>query len=113
MPGKMSAMSAMSVMTRGVRSAAIAGLAVVCLSADSRAQSAAPEMVARLASLSPGSIHGIVQDERGAPLAGAVVSALGATSAFAVSDRTGRFDLRTLSPGPYVVRAHLIGFAAS
>jgi hypothetical protein len=100
-------------MTRGVRSAAIAGLAVVCLSADSRAQSAAPEMVARLASLSPGSIHGIVQDERGAPLAGAVVSALGATSAFAVSDRTGRFDLRTLSPGPYVVRAHLIGFAAS
>jgi hypothetical protein len=90
----------------------IAGLAVLCLSAVSHAQSA-PEVMGRLASLSPGSIHGVVQDERGAPLAGAVVSALGATTAFAVSDRTGRFALRTLSPGPYVVRAHLLGFAVS
>jgi hypothetical protein len=109
----LSALSALEKTTRGIRSAAIAGLALLCLAADSRAQSAAPEVMGHLASLSPGSIHGVVQDERGAPLAGAVVSALGATSAFAVSDRTGRFALRTLSPGPYVVRAHLVGFAAS
>jgi hypothetical protein len=108
-----SPMSAKAMTTLGIRSAAIAGLALVCLAADARAQSAAPEVMGRLASLSPGSIHGVVQDERGTPLAGAVVSALGATSASAVSDRTGRFALRTLSPGPYVVRAHLIGFAAS
>jgi hypothetical protein len=54
-----------------------------------------------------------VQDELGVPVAGAMVSALGATTAFAVSDRIGRFELRTLSPGPYVLRAHLTGFVAS
>ena len=41
-----------------------------------------------VASLAPGSIQGIVQDERGAPVAGAMVSALGATTAFAVTDRS-------------------------
>src|ERR1700738_4054535 len=93
----------------------IACLGFLCLAVDSRAQAvaAAPEVVGRLASLSPGSIQGVVRDEKGAPLAGAVVSALGATTAFAVSERTGRFELRTLSPGPYLVRAHLTGFVAS
>jgi hypothetical protein len=69
--------------------------------------------VAHLASLAPGSIAGVVQDERGQPVVGATVSALGTTSAFAVTDRSGRFDLRTLSPGPYLVRAHSAGFIAS
>ena len=46
------------------------------------------------------------------PVAGAMVSALGATTAFAVSDRAGRFEIRSLSPGPYLVRAHLTGFVA-
>jgi hypothetical protein len=53
-----------------------------------------------------------VFDEKGAPVAGAMVSAVGASSAFATSDRAGRFELRTLSPGPYLVRAHLKGFTA-
>src|SRR4029453_312868 len=52
-------------------------------------------------------------EERGAPVVGAMVSALGATTAFAVSDRSGRFEMRTLSPGPYLVRAHLSGYVAS
>src|SRR5207247_662882 len=38
---------------------------------------------------------------------------LGASTAIAVSDRSGRFELRTLSPGPYLVWAHLVGFVAS
>ena len=42
-----------------------------------------------------------------------MVSALGATTAFAVSDRSGKFEIRSLSPGPYLVRAHLSGFVAS
>ncbi len=66
-----------------------------------------------MASMAPGSIGGIVRDEKGAPLDGAMVSALGATTAFAVTDRSGRFELRTLSPGPYLLRAHLSGFVAS
>src|SRR5207344_887041 len=69
--------------------------------------------VAHIASIAAGSIQGTVLDEQGAPVAGAAVSALGATTAFAVSDRSGRFELRTLSPGPYLLRAHLTGFVAS
>jgi hypothetical protein len=50
-------------------------------------------------------------DDHSQPLAGVVVSALGGTSAFAVSDSNGRFVLRDLSAGPYLVRAHLQGYA--
>src|SRR5205823_12156280 len=60
----------------------------------------------------PGSIQGIVSDEKGSPIAGAMVSALGATTTSAVTTRDGRFELRTLSPGPYLVRAHLPGYIA-
>src|SRR5438552_4343196 len=68
---------------------------------------------AKFASLASGSIGGVVQDERGAPIPGAMVSALGAKTAIAVTDRSGRFELRTLSPGPYLVRAHVTGFVGS
>ena len=54
---------------------------------------------------------GIVVDADGQPLKGAVVSALGTASAYALSDRDGRFVLRNLPAGPYVVRAHLHGYA--
>ena len=51
-------------------------------------------------------------DERGRPLGGAMVSALGAISALAVTDRDGAFALRSLPAGAYLVRAHLAGFAS-
>lgn len=57
-----------------------------------------------------GTITGLVVDERGAPLDGVVVSAMGGTTAFAVSDQSGHFTLRSLMPGPYLVRAHLDGY---
>jgi hypothetical protein len=88
----------------------------LCLSVGVPVASAqGPEVrpVTHIASIAPGSIQGIVLDEHGVPVAGAMVSALGATTAFAVSDRVGRFELRTLSPGPYLLRAHLSGFLAS
>src|SRR5262245_49067089 len=69
--------------------------------------------VTHVASLAPGAIQGIVQDEMGFPVAGATVSALGTSTAVAVTDRIGRFELRSLSPGPYLLRAHLTGFVAS
>jgi len=95
-------------------SAVVGTLGFLCLATLAVAQST-PDVrpVAHIASLASGSIQGIVQDERGAPIAGATVSALGPTPAFAVSDRGGRFELRTLSPGPYLVRAHLSGFVAA
>ena len=66
----------------------------------------------RVAFAASGVIEGVVADERGAPLAGAMVSALGATSAVAVTDKHGVFTLE-LPPGQYVLRAHLAGFVPS
>ena len=57
-----------------------------------------------------GIITGTVLDERGQPLDGVVVSAMGGSTSFAVSDRAGQFTLRSLTPGPYLVRAHLEGY---
>ena len=53
--------------------------------------------------LTAAELRGTVVDDRSLPLAGAVISALGGTSAFAVSDRNGRFTLRELPAGPYLV----------
>ena len=68
--------------------------------------------IAAVATLAVGSIEGVVQDETGAPVGGAAVSALGATTAHSFTDRDGRFELQ-LTPGPYLVRAHFAGFVAS
>jgi TonB dependent receptor/Carboxypeptidase regulatory-like domain len=69
--------------------------------------------VSQLASVTPAELRGVVVDERAQPLAGAVISALGGASAFAVTDRNGRFTLRDLPAGPYLVRAHLQGYASA
>jgi hypothetical protein len=71
------------------------------------------EPVTKIAATDTGLIEGKVTDELGKPLDGAVVSALGGTTAFAVSDKTGAFSLKQLPPGPYLVRVHLAGFFAA
>src|SRR3954463_2578717 len=92
----------------------VGGLVLLCLPGLSSAQDAGQlQPITRVASVGAGSIQGTVQDEHGAPVVGATVSALGASTAFTVSDRSGRFEMRTLSPGPYLLRAHLSGFVAS
>ena len=58
-----------------------------------------------------GEIRGIVADDKGTPLPGAVVSAIGATTLFATTGPDGRFVVRNLALGPYLVRAHLQGYA--
>jgi len=93
---------------------AVGVLLLLCVSAAVRAQNGPQvQAVTHVASLAPGAIQGVVQDEKGLPVAGATVSALGISTAIAVTDRGGRFELRTLSPGPYLLRAHLNGFVAS
>ncbi|HKB11228.1 MAG TPA: carboxypeptidase-like regulatory domain-containing protein, partial [Vicinamibacterales bacterium] len=101
--------------TRMTALAVVGSLGLLCaLAAPAAGQTAAEARpVTHIASVAPGSIQGIVLDEHGRPVVGATISALGATSAFAFTDRSGRFDLRPLSPGPYIVRAHLTGFVAS
>jgi hypothetical protein len=104
----------MSTSSQMTRRAVVGGLVLLCLPAVSTAQNAGQlHPVTHVASIASGSIQGTVLDEQGVPVAGATVSALGASSAFAVSDRTGHFEMRTLSPGPYLVRAHQAGFVAS
>ncbi len=61
-----------------------------------------------------GRIAGTVTDVHGHPLDGAMVSAFGPLGAeLVVSDGDGRFVLPSLSPGRYLVQAHVAGFATS
>jgi len=103
-------------LTRLVTSFPVA--AAVCLAgfvspASAQVARTHPDPVTQVASAAQGELQGVVTDDRGAPLAGAVVSALGSTTAFAVTDGAGRFAFRTLAPGPYLVRAHLTGYVAA
>jgi len=101
--------------------AAVGGLVFVLASSEARAERATSRAgdgnsipAGHVASSSSaGSILGVVQEENGVPIKGAVVTALGATTAFTVSDGSGRFEFPTLSPGSYLLRAHLKGFLAS
>lgn len=86
------------------------GVVVVCVPVPAAAQT--PQAVSRAASAASGTIESFVQDESGTPVAGAVVSATGASTAFGVTDRLGHVTLRSLAPGPYLVRAHISGFTA-
>ena len=73
-----------------------------------------PDPVIETAAAAVGEIRGIVTDAKGAPLAGTMISALGAGRvAFAVCDADGRFEFPSLPAGPYLLGAHLKGFAAS
>lgn len=93
--------------------AAVAGLSVVVPAAAQSVSSASGDPLARFVAVAPGSLRGVVQDDGGTPIAGATVSALGATTVYATTDKSGRFEWRSLLPGPYVVRAHLVGYAAA
>jgi hypothetical protein len=95
-----------------VIAAAVGGLVLLLQLPAASAQSV-PAPVLKVASLASGSIGGVVRDERGTPIAGAMVSAMGTKTAVAVTDRVGRFELRPLLPGPYLVRAHVTGYVGS
>lgn len=65
------------------------------------------------ARLTLGSIQGVVTDDRGGPLAGAMVSALGAATLMATTDARGRFLIQPLPSGEYQLRVHLPGFLST
>ena len=105
----------MGIPTRVVTSALVLGLAALSSTPASgqRAPVAGPVRVTDVATILLGQIVGSVADEAGQPLDGAVISALGGTTTFAVSDKSGQFSLGQLPPGPYLLRAHLQGFLAA
>src|SRR4029453_10948299 len=71
------------------------------------------QATAHVSSVPQGEIRGTVADDKGKPLPGAVVSALGATTLFAIADADGRFVIRSVALGPYLVRAHLQGYVSA
>ena len=89
-------------------------VAMLCVAATAAPASAQlrPRLqtAAQVAAPPQAELHGRVLDDRREPLAGAVVSVLGSTPAFALSDSEGRFEFRDLPYGPYLVRAHLQGY---
>ncbi len=96
-------------------SATAAALALPASSAHAQTPASVSDSrpVVRLATTSVGTIYGAVVDDGGAPVEGAVVSALGGATAFAVTDKAGQYRLTDLPAGPYVVRAHRDGFAGA
>jgi Carboxypeptidase regulatory-like domain/TonB dependent receptor len=96
-------------------SATAVALALPASSVHAQAPAAVSDSrpIVRLATTSVGTIYGAVVDDGGAPVEGAVVSALGGATAFAVTDKAGQYRLTDLPAGPYVVRAHRDGFAGA
>ena len=106
----------MARLTGLLAAAAIVGLTGTSVSAQTTGARPAlftPVLQAQLARLSLGSIHGIVSDERGGPLAGALVSALGLTPSMATTDARGRFVIQPLAAGDYALRVRLQGFVTT
>jgi TonB dependent receptor/Carboxypeptidase regulatory-like domain len=101
--------------SRWMASAAVGGLMILgfpVISSAQRVSGSPAQPAGRIASASPGSIHGVVRDERESPVAGAVVTALGSTAILALTDQDGRFELLGLTAGSYVVTAHLKDYVA-
>ena len=57
-----------------------------------------------------GTIEGRVLDDAQAPVVGAMVSVVGRTTAAATTDRDGRYALKDLPYGPYVLSVHSRGY---
>jgi hypothetical protein len=57
-----------------------------------------------------GTIEGRVLDDQQAPVAGAMISVVGRATAVATTDREGRYVLRELPFGPYVLSVHSRGY---
>ena len=100
----------------GLFAAAIVGATVLPASAQSGMAPASTTRVSvhgQQARLALGGIQGVVIDDRGGPLAGAMVSALGAATLMATTDARGRFLIQPLPSGEYQLRVHLPGFIST
>ena len=103
-------------MNRALSAAGIAAVVTAAAPSSVLAQQASPIRVVEyrtVRAIVSGTIDGMVSDDSGGPLSGAMVSAFGLTTAMTVTDANGRFSLQKLPVGDYTLRAHLTGFAAS
>jgi hypothetical protein len=72
-----------------------------------------PTPVLLTASLSSGWIEGVVTDDRSHPIGGAAVTAQGRDFLLVETDGTGRFSIRSVPAGTYLLRVQGRGFTAS
>jgi hypothetical protein len=105
-------------MTRRHRivAAALAGLGGLSgiAASDAAAQDAVlgPVKISEQANVSHARITGTIKDDLGAPVEGALVSALGVTQGLVISDSAGRFSM-ALPPGEYQIRVHREGYSST
>jgi hypothetical protein len=91
-----------------------AAIAVLLLSPGTTyAQGPSEDIGARRSTFPEGSIEGRVLDDGQRPVSGAMVSVVGRTTAAAVTDLTGRYTLRELPYGPYILSVHSRGYFRS
>lgn len=98
-------------MIRWIPAAAIA--TVVLGAATAYAQTPANDVRSDRNGFPAGSIEGRVLDDSKAPVVGAMVSVVGRTTAAATTDRDGRYTLRELPYGPYILSVHSRGYFKS
>ena len=77
------------------------------------AQGPAKETRSSRSAFPAGIIEGRVLDGSNTPVVGAMVSVVGRTTAAAATDRDGRYTLRELPYGPYILSVHSRGYFKS
>ena len=110
-------------MTRWIPAAAIAafvlGAPAVYAQATAKDAAVAPDAAAapgwpvHRSTFPAGVIEGRVLDDSNSPVVGAMVSVVGRTTAAATTDRNGRYTLRALPYGPYILSVHSRGYFRS
>src|SRR5918999_711249 len=98
-------------MSRWIPAAAIAAFVIGAPTAY--AQGAAKDTRSQRDTFPAGIIEGRVLDDSKTPVIGAMVSVVGRTTAAATTDRDGRYALRELPYGPYVLSVHSRGYFKS
>jgi hypothetical protein len=88
----------------------LAAAAILGLTSASASAQVFTTPVTQQARVLAGSIQGVVVDDRGGPLSGAMVSALGVTAAMTTTDARGRFVIQPLPSGQYVLRVNHTGY---
>jgi hypothetical protein len=99
------------IMIRWIPAAAIATF--VLGAAAAYAQTPAKEPRSNRSTFPAGSIEGRVLTDSNNPVAGAMVSVVGRTTAAATTDSDGRYALRDLPYGPYILSVHSRGYFKS
>ena len=99
-------------MIRWIPAAAIVACAFGVPGAYAQAPAAADPRGSRSA-FPAGNIEGRVLDDVNKPVSGAMVSVVGRTTAAATTDRDGRYTLRELPYGPYILSVHSRGYFRS